>query len=247
MALPLVDLHDSLKLRYTGGLFDDFWSYTDAQLWTKLAAEGTVAALSSGINGLLQLQTTNVDNNEVAVQTTTSPFKFQNGVAQICEARINFAEAATNNVCFAFGFGDVINSADFILDDGTGLAASWTGAIIYKLEEETTWRCATSITTTPVLFKSTSSSTSTSDQILRIECRPGQNNVMEVTFWLNNQPLLDSAQTRIPTPIKATFTYAAAVAMGVGAYLKQGGSSQETVKIDYIGAEQRRVAAAGAA
>lgn len=237
----LVDLPDFyFKFRLAHYMWDDFDTYVDTQLWTKLAADaGATVTNVDNTNGWLTLTTAAVANNEAAVSSTRKNWKFLNNKPLIYEARINFAQANVNQAAIAFGFSSTF-AADLLLDT-TGLpAASFSGALIYTNPGETVWRCVTSLGTTQTIQKSTTTSGGTVDQTLKIEVRTVSSTLAEVTFYSNGTLLLDAAQTGRATPIKQTITYTGAAAMQFGAYAKSIDGTGEVVNLDYLFAGQLR-------
>lgn len=247
MGMNLLDVADLEIKRRTHFLFEDFDTYVDTHLWTKLAADaGSSVANSDGTNGILTLTTGATDNNECAVATTRKDWKVAANKPIVFEARINYAEAATNAANVAVGLASVIGSANFLVDNGAGPAASFSGFAIYKVDGETVWRCVSSNGTTQTITKSTTTAGGTNDQILTIFVNPVSSTVAEVTFHIwspssgISQPLYDSAQTNRNQPIKHQYTYTSMAAMQAGAYVKDGSGTGEVLSVDSIYVAQLR-------
>lgn len=226
-----IDLLDVISHRRTFGFLDDFEWYISPHRWTSLAADAgaTVAISASEECGKILLTSGAVDNNECGTATTNKPFKFAVDKPLLYETRIQYAEAATNAMNACVGFSSVMNTADMLLDNGAGPAASFSGAIIYKLDGATVWRFRTSIGATNTDTASQHTAGGAAYQVLRIEVREA-GGTMEATPWLNDAQMLD-ANGR---PIKHSFLPTSAAAMQAGIYIKAGSGSSETLLCDYI-------------
>lgn len=247
MADRLRPLTDILERVDTFGFFEDFDHYVTADRFTSLAADtnSSVAIDADGSGGILVINTgDNTDNNEAGVRTTGELLLPKPGKPWACGASIQYTEVNTSAANVAFGAMDVMASANTILDNGAGTAASFYGAVIYKLDGETVWRCAVSAGT----FSSTGSSAISQQtaggsayQKLRIQGLPvARANVSEVTFYLDDMPLTDSV-TGKPITLYMTHGAAATADLDVGVYCKNGATNTLTVNVDYIWATQARV------
>lgn len=236
-----ISLHDHVfHNRLTSFIWDDFHYFTTTHLWTSLAAD-TTATVAAGdtANGNVLLSTDATDNNEAALFSTKKTFLFANNKPLMCEGRINFAEAATNAANVAFGFSSV-HAANLLLDDGGGPAATMSGALIYKVDGSTVWKCLSQLGTTQTISTSTATAGGTADQTLRIEVMFVSSTIAEVAFFVDGAPLIDSIQTTRVVPIKHQLTYTSAVAMGIGAYVKAGTGANQPLSVDYmLGAQTR--------
>jgi hypothetical protein len=233
MGLNLNDIHDALRFRRTFGGFDDFASYTDTELWTKLAADAgsSVAITASTANGVLALTTGGTDNNEAAVYTTNKVFKFLANKPLVGVGRIQYAEANADDANVAFGFSSAFG-ANLLVDDGAGPASSFSGALIYKVDGGTAWKCISSVGSGQNISTSTLTPGGSSYQTFFIECRPISSTICEVTFLCYDevggtfQPLFDSSLASLGNrAIKHQLTYTSAAAMNFGAYVKAGGGN----------------------
>lgn len=234
----LPDLYSSL--RDTHWLHDDFDFFETAKVWTALAADTTATVTCvDNQDGQVLLTTDATDNNEAAIFSTRKNFLIAANKPCMYESRINFAEAATNAANVAAGFSTVF-AANLMLDNGAGPATTMDGALIYKQDGETVWRCLSSIGTTQTKTVSTKTAGGTADQVLRIEINPINSTQAEVTFYVDGVPLMDASQTARNMPIKHTITYTGAAKMGVGVYAKCGSAANQPVNIDYIFAAQKR-------
>jgi hypothetical protein len=235
--------------RDTVVLFDDFLAYTTAYgNFSSLAADtnSTVAADADGVGGILEIKTGDAsDNNEAGVLSTNEIFLPAPGKPMCFETRIQFTD--TNNaVNVAAGFADVFGAANTVVDNGASIVATFYGAMIYKLDGGTVWRCATSagaISSTGTDTISTTTAGGSSYQTLRIDVSPisGLYNASEVTFFVDGVQLRDTNNQ----PIVHTLTHAAAGTGdgNCGAYIKAGeATANMTLSVDYIYCAQKRTA-----
>lgn len=218
------------------GFFDDFHWYVTAHLWANLAADGgvTAPAATDNAGGILSMATGATDNNEVAIKSSSEVFLLADDKPFVIEASLKYTEANTDDANVAFGLADAIG-ANLLLDDGAGPKTTFSGALIYKVDGSTVWKAASSKSTTQTL--STSITTAGGAyQKLRIEGRAVDGTNYEIIYFVDEQPLRDSNNKMI----KHTVAYASATEMQVGAYIKAGGATSETLLVDYIGAWQKR-------
>lgn len=255
MGQSIIDLTDDLRLRRVVDLWDDFHFYSDGTLWTK----GTTGAGSptvtnvDNVNGLMRIFGGTTANDEAWLATTRKNFLPQSaptasplpaGKTLVCEARINFQEANTNNACIYFGFCD--SFATGLLTASTGVPKnSFSGMGIYLQQGDTTpvWRTIVSNGSTQSKHTANGQVAApglATDQTLRIEARVMSATVCEVVYFVDNQPVFDAAVTNANFRVKDQFTYTSLNKMGVGVYLLNVSTTAETVLVDYIGAWQLR-------
>lgn len=236
------------NLRHVHGISNDFYHFVTAQDgWTSLAADtnASVSIDADGVGGVVVLNTGDaVDNNEAAVFTTAEAFLMAPGKPIYAEALLQYTEANTNVSNVAFGLADVMGGANTLLDDGGGPAASFYGAMIYKTDGSTVWRCASSAGTlssagTTTASVQTAGGSSYQRLGIRIEPISGAFNSSKVSFFLDGLPLTDSNNR----PIAHTVGHGAAATgeMNLGVYAKVGAANNSwTVLVDYIGGWQER-------
>lgn len=221
--------------RHQFELFDDFLWHISPHLWTNLASEGTVAIDADGVGGVVDLTASNTDNNEVALVTTNELFLLASDKPVMAECRLKLVEANTDDANVAFGFADAIG-ANLLLDDGAGPSITTTGALIYKVDGETVWRCYSKNGATTTTTLTTTTAGGSAYQTLAIEIRPVDGTNCEITFYCDGQPLRDSNNR----PIKHVVPYASAGEMDFGVYCKTGSANAQAVNVDYIWAAARR-------
>lgn len=227
-------------------IFDDFTWYVTVHQWTALAADaGTSVTVADGRRGILALTTGATDNNEAAIRSTYEVFLGVAGKPMWCEFLAQYAEANTDDANVCFGFSDLI-AANLLGDDGAGPVASMDGALIYKLDGQTAWRCfsangATTTTNTTAITAggSTGGYYGNDDgyHTFRIEIADYTSANMQVTFWYDGYQLRDSTTNLF---IVHTVSLTSWTEMEVGAYVKAGGANSEVLNIDYIAAGQVR-------
>lgn len=237
MGVNLLDLDDRLLKRRTFTIFDDFFSYTDAQLWTKLTADTTpTVTVSDAAKGVVALYTDTTDNNEVLVKSTKEIFLIAANKPIIAEAKIQYSEQATNTANVAFGLADAMG-ANLLVDNGAGPKTSFSGAMIYKVDGSTVWKVVSSKSTTQTISTSTTTAGGSAYQTLRIEIQPIDSTTAMVTFYVDGNVLIDSTTGK---PISHTMTYTSATEMQIGVYAKTGSGVAETINVDYIYGSQLR-------
>lgn len=232
--MKLLELPNQLLLRRQAILFDDFLWYISPHMWTSFVTDaGTSVAISGSVAaGAVLITTGATDNNEAALTTTNKPFTFAAEKPMLCEANVQYSEANTSAENICFGFSSVMGTANMLLDDGAGPAASFSGAIIYKIDGGTVWRFRTSIGTTYTDSISATTAGGATAQVLSIEVRTASSGYVEAVPFVNGLQLLDANNK----PIKHTFATTSAAAMQCGVYSKAGSANSEVATVDYIAA-----------
>ena len=235
----LLQLSDPVKLRRQFGLFDDFTEYADTQRFTKTAADAgsSVALDASGVGGVLQLATGATNNNEAYVESTAELFKFAADKPLRLDARVQFAEAATDDANVIVGVMDA-PGANTLIDDGGGPKASYSGAVFFKEDGQTVWSAESSLGATQTTTQLTAAHSldgaahtagGSSYQDLSIEFQPNTSTEGEVRFWINDVLVA-----------KHSISFGSATEMTVFAGVKAGGANSETLNIDYMSCMQLR-------
>jgi hypothetical protein len=238
MGINLLDMPDKWLKRRTHNIFDDFYHYVTADDFTTVATDsGTVSVgdTAGGVVALVASDGTVADNDETYIRSTKEVFLFAANKPLACEARLQFAEANTDDANVFFGFIDAI-AANTIVDDGAGLKTTASGACIFKVDGGTVWKFMTSLSTTQTISTSTTTAGGASYQTLKIEVNPISSTQAEAIPYVNGVQLVDSNNK----PIKHLFTYTSATEMCVGGGVKNGGANLETLNFDYIAAAQLR-------
>ena len=215
-------------------LFDDFVSFTDAQLWTvAVAANGTIVHDGSVGRSHMEFFATTVHDAAV-LATTHEIFKFIGGKAMVAEARIIFTDVDTDDGGVAFGFADAM-AATTIADTTFAIAAT-DAALIYKVPDSGVWAFHTEINGTSVASTSTTTAGGSSHQTLRIDITPRSSTVLEA------RPFVDGVQlvTTAGVPIKHDITLGTATDLDFGMLIKSNDAADWSVFCDYLYAAQVR-------
>lgn len=225
------------ELRLQSELVDDFFSYTNGQLWTKVDGDSgaSVAIDADGTGGLVALVTGATDNNEAYLHSTNELFAFAASRPIEFEAGIQFAEASTDDANVLVGLMDAV-AANALQDNGAGPKASYSGAVFFKADGDTLWSVETSVGGTQTTTQTKTTAGSSSQQRLRIEINPTGGSAAQVTFWANGQQCVDSDGKLIRHEV----SFGSATEMSAVLGLKAGGANSETLTVDYVGASQAR-------
>jgi hypothetical protein len=229
--MRLLDLPDSNHKTRGFYIAEDWLWYVTAHMHTTVASDSGTVAVGDAAGGVLVLTPSDgsvADNDEAYVRTTNELFLFAADKPFYAEQLMKFTEANTDDANVAFGFMNAV-AANSILDNGGGPAASFSGAVIYKIDGGTVWRCRSSVGTSNNDSISTTTAGGSSYQWLRIECRPVSSTICEISYFVDNVPLLDSTTNR---PIKHSLTYTGATEMHLFTGVKNGDTNLETVNID---------------
>jgi hypothetical protein len=190
------------------------------------------------VGGDVVLHTHGTDNNECAVATTNKPFKFADDKPIIFEALVQYTEANTDDANIFIGLSSVLGTADMMLDNGAGPAASFSGCGFYKVDGETAWRFVTSMGSTQTksaLSSSTAGGSAAVQFTIRVNMLTATQ--AEVIPLIDGQPLLDATYLK---PIKHYITLSSPAQMQAGVYAKAGGANSEDPHVDYIACYQKR-------
>ena len=241
MGMKLLSLPGSFTGRNAMFLESDFANYTTAQdgFSSVITDSGTVSVGDASGGKLSIVPSSAADNDKSYIKSTNELFLFANNKPQVAETHLQFTEANTDDANVMFGFMNAV-AANSILDNGAGPAASFSGAVIYKVDGGTVWKCASSIGTSNTVSTSTSTAGGALYQSLRIEC-VCLNSIVEVTYWIANIAALASTSTTIPSmplidsttlkPIKHTFSVTSATEMNLFAGVKNGAGNLETLNL----------------
>lgn len=218
-------------------LFDDFLWYISPHVWTSDVTDtnSSVAIDADGVGGIVALNTgDNTDNNEVSLATTNELFLFAADKPMMAQTRLQFSEVNTSAANVWFGWVDAL-SDNVITDNGAGITAG-SAAAIYKKDGETKWRAYCECNGTANDTASLTTAGGSSYQKLRIVVLPIDGTSVEVTYFVDDEPLRDSTNKAI----KHTLAYASSTEMDLGVYAKVGAANTLTVNVDYIYAAQLR-------
>lgn len=220
---------------------EDFAWYISPHMWTKLASDTNTAVAQAGTTtcGILSITTpaTSSDNDEAANYMTGKNFLFAANKPIVVETFQQFTEANTSAANVAFGLASISTLTDLIADNGTGPAASFSGALIYKVDGGTVWRCVSSVGTTQTISVSTTTAGGSAYQRLRIEVLPYTSTQNQVLFFVDDVQLIDATSGK---PIAHIVAVSGAAAMTLGNYLKCGSTTGETLLVDDVSWSAKR-------
>lgn len=222
----------------TFGFFDDLEGYVTGDRFTAIAADGGASvARTDAAGGRVALTTGGTDNNEAYLGTSQEVFLFANDKPLVFEARLQYAEANTDDANLYVGLMDAV-AANALVDDGGGPKASFSGAGFYKVDGGTRWqvisslaanRTVTDLTAVNTLTKLAYTAGGSSFVTLRIEFMPLSSTSADVIFYINGVNV-----------VKHQLTYTSATEMDAVVGVKAGGANSEVVTVDYIACYQTR-------
>lgn len=213
------------------GKMDHFTAYNTADEWTTVATDSGTAAVGDTANGELLLNPSDgtvADNDEIYVKATNETLLFAANRAICFAALVKWTEGNTDDLNVAVGFMNAVG-ANTILDDGGGPKASFSGAVFYKVDGGTVWRCRSSIGTTNTDSITNITAGGSAYQLLEIEFRAIDATLGEISFLIDGAVVNDSNNR----PIKHQITYTGATEMQAFFGAKNGANTTvETLKID---------------
>jgi hypothetical protein len=221
---------------------DDFINdQADTVMVDTVTDSGTVAS-GDAVGGIMVLTPSDgtvADNDEAYLATPNEVFKFAAGKPMHAVCRLQFTEANTDDANVAFGFQNAVG-ANSIVDNGAGVKTSGSGAMIYKVDGGTKWKCVTAMngTITDADDTSTTVAGGSSYQVLEIDVVDSNVNsgYITVTFKVDGRYLVKSDGS----VIKHHVAIASATEMQLWVGVKNGDTNLETLNVDYIAASQLR-------
>ena len=211
-----------------------------------IASNAGTVTISDGVKGICALSPGAADNDEIYLCTATETFKFADQKPAVTEWLIQWTEANTDDANVICGFKDAV-AADSVLDDGGGPAASYSGAVFYKVDGGTTWNVETSVGSTQLtkaltadvsLDKTLHSSSSSSYQILRVEIHPFSSTQVRVEFYIGK--LVSAGDWNMIHVATNYVTFSGCTEMQAFCGIKNGAANAETLNVDYLGCGQLR-------
>lgn len=230
-------------------LESNFSSYTTAGDFTTVKSNsGTIAAGDYTPSKVLLTPDT-ADNDYTYLRSTNAIFLMVADQPLVVESIFQYSEVATNAANVGFGFCNSV-AAGTLIDNGGGPVASFSGAMIYKVDGGTVWKCTSSVGTTNTTNTTTVTAGGTDKLRARIEIR-FVNGVAEITYWMAKVPggtaanpgtmhgqLLDTTTLK---PIKHTIsaaTLASAAQMQIFFGIKNGTAASNTASLYRLAAAQ---------
>jgi len=225
-------------------VFSDFNHYVTADEFTTVATDAGAAAVADGAKGILAITPSDgtvADNDETYIKSTIEIFKFAAGKPLLFEALVQFTEGATDDANVIVGVKDAV-AANTLLDDGGGPAASYSGAVFFKVDGGTLWQVESSIAGAQTTSTTDVTAGGAAYQKLRLEYRPISATQGEVVYFIDDQQCQTAPSGgTIKNAIKHIVTFATATEMQVCIGMKNGAvTTVETLNVDYVGCDQLR-------
>lgn len=209
--------------------------------WKVMAVDDGTAMVDDGAAGVLHLMAsgaTEVDNDEIYCMSALELFRFAADKPLVAEARLQFTETSSVNryANVVFGLMDGV-AANAMLDDGQGPKASYSGAVMFKVDGGATWQCESSVGAVQTTTQSTKTAGGAAYQTLRIEYLPpvsGSDGYL--VYSVDGAQLVDANNI----PIKHKIDISSATDMQLVVGVKNGSSAAESLAVDYLGGWQLR-------
>lgn len=215
----------------TFGVVDHFTHYVSADEWTTVASDAGAAVDGDGKGGLVTITAsdgTEGDNDETYLKQTQENFLFVADKPIYFGGRIQYTEANTDDANIAVGLKDAV-AANSILDDGGGPAASYSGAVIFKADGDTTWSFETSVGGTQTTNQSSTTAGGSAFQNLEIFIEAHNATQLKAIPKVDGKELLDSTTG---APILHYITIGSATEMQAFFGVKNGDTNLETLVVD---------------
>lgn len=229
----------ALLMRLTHGVADHFVG-EDTTQWTTTATDSGTSTAGDAVGGVVVLAPSDgtvADNDEVYFFAAKETFKIASGKPLFFEAKVQYAEANTDDANVLIGVLDGW-AADTLVDNGAGPKASYSGAVFYKVDGGTRWNVEYSdgatqttaeLTAVNSYDKVAKTAGGASYQVFAIEITPNANSTVDVAFFIDGALVYKMKDQ--------TFANATEIAPGVGA--KNGSANNESISVDYIQAYQK--------
>jgi hypothetical protein len=227
----LIDLLDQLKHRRTFGFMDDFDSYTSGQRWTSVISNSggvSVADSPGGVATLVPSGGSPAANDETYIHTTSALFQFLADQPIVFEASVQFTEALANNANIIVGLMNSVG-ANALLDNDGGPSGSNYGMVFYKTGGTTVWACESILGGTNQNSVTATPSGLDTFQTLTGQWQPIGATQAQARFFIDGQLVADHLVTFSSPPVMQLF-----------AGVKNGTTTMETLRLDYLAGYQLR-------
>lgn len=213
---------------------DDFF-LLDTTKWSSVDDGGTgTNTANAAVGGTVSIVTAGADNDyHFMKESAAGHFKIATGHPLYTKARFWLTEANTSAANFVIGLSSVVDST-LLGDDGAGPPASYSGALIYKVDGTMSLVFETSnagVQTTSTL------GTFTSGHVYRASIVIGPND--GTTALAVAEVYDETAGVKYTSPTHK-IAIASIAAMSAVYGVKAGSTSAETLTLDYIGVCQKR-------
>lgn len=215
-------------------LESDFFHYTTTEDFTSILTDSGTAAVGDAAGGVVVITASDgsvADNDEAYVKSTAEVFLFANNKPLSFEARVKWTEANTDDANVIVGLMSAA-AANALQDDGAGPAASYSGAVFYKVDGSNDWaaECSIAGTQTAITLSGATDGGAGNYQRLAIDFIPTSSTVATVIFSIDG----------VAVGSTAAFTYTSATEMNTIVGIKNGSANNEALSVDYIRCSQVR-------
>jgi hypothetical protein len=209
------------------GFFDDFYTSL-AGHWTAVNDGGTGTNLiNDAVGGTYSIVTAAADNDYHFI-VGKKAYKFATGKSIVVAAKVTLTEANTDDANIIFGLSSDLASTA-LGADGAGPPASYSGMLIFKVDNGVVWQFETSIGSAQITNTSLSAFTSAASYELAMHCETINSTTIRVTPFVNGV-----------AGAPHTFAVASAAVMGPILGVKAGGANAESLVVDWFGVRQSR-------
>ena len=250
----LVTLPDLIqKVGNSASFLDDFFTFTNAQMWTSTEGDSGASTVISTVGGSSITMTTGTTNeNEVYVESTAPVCDVINNRKITCGIIFQYAEAATSAANVIFGLTDQ-TGVNLMANAAAGPAGTYEGALIYKIDGGTRWQTESSTGSTQTSSDTTVTAGGAAQQHLRITISPISSTDAEVVYEMSSggtaagvggalnlfQPAVQGASPR-QAVIKDTLVYANTNDLNLVFGIKAGSAASEVLTVDAVYFAQER-------
>lgn len=210
--------------------FDDFFTYDNTATvggYAEVSDAGAIAAIDAN-NGVLSFATGATIENETYVSSLQEIFKFETDKSLYFEIGFTHTEANVDDANLIFGLSDNA-AANFLQDAGAGPAASFDGAVFFKVLDGTVWQFMTSNAASQASNVNIGAVTDAVFTRLGFNYDYNDGVTAIITPYLNGVA---------GTPVNLTIAGLAEMHVVMGA--KAGGANAETVLVDYVQVSKER-------
>lgn len=209
--------------------FEDFIAADAGSRFTSTDDGGTgTNALLDGHGGWYNVVTAAADNDYHLMSSGAEFIKFQANKPAYVETKLKLTEAATDDSNWVFGFTDTLTTG-FLANDGGGPAASYDGAVFFKVDGTMAIQFESSNAGTQVTTASVAPFVSGTEYTLGILFNPGDGTTGTLTPYVNG--VAGAAHS---------ITLAGLEEMHLVFGVKSGGANAETLSVDYLFVEATR-------
>jgi hypothetical protein len=210
---------------------DDFDAYNSGQRWTSVISNSgsvTIANQPSGHATLVPSGGSPAANDETYIHTTAGLFQFLADQPIVFEAAVQFTEAAIDNANVVVGLMNSVG-AKALQDNDGGPPSSNYGMVFYKIGGTTLWACESLLGGQNQKTVTNVPAGSSDYQTLTGQWQPFGSGQAEARFFIDGQ-LVATHQ----------ISYSSPPVMQLFAGVKNGTTSMETLRIDYLAGYQLR-------